>query len=104
LADAIIASAEGGEANDDNDDDVDALGGERGERRGSDDHDDDDDNGDDGTDGLRRRRHGGGRPFPVASEDRHLACWTLSNLATPQGTRPRRSRCRRTGGNASSVL
>ena len=88
LADAILASAEGGEADDDNDDD-DALGGERGERRGSDDHFDDYDDGDDGTDGPRRRGSGGGRPFPVASEDRRLACWALSNLATPQGTRPR---------------
>jgi hypothetical protein len=85
LANAILALAEGGEAidDDDDDDDDDALGGERGERRGSDDHDDDGD-GDDGTDGPRRCRRGGGRPFPVASEDRRLACWTLSNLATPR--------------------
>jgi hypothetical protein len=88
LADAILASAEGGEANNDNDDN-DALGGKRGERRGSDDHDDDDDDGDDGTDGPCRCCHGGGRPFPVASEDQRLACWTLSNLVTPQGTRAR---------------
>ncbi len=88
LADAILALVEGGEANNDNNDN-DVLGVERGERRGLDDHDDDNNNGDDGTDGPRCHHCGGGSPFPVASEDRRLACWTLSSLAMPQGTRPR---------------
>jgi hypothetical protein len=87
LADAILALAEGGEANDDEDDN-DALGGVRGEQHGSDDHNNDDKNGNDGMEGPPCLHCGGGHPFPVASKDQRLACWTLSNLTTPQGVRP----------------
>ncbi len=85
LANAILVSAER-EANDDKDNNN-ALGGKRGEQRRSDDHNNDNNDGNDGTDGPCRHHRGGRCPCPVASEDQRLACWPLSNLATPQGTR-----------------
>jgi hypothetical protein len=88
LANAILALAEGGEAND-NDNDNNKLGGKRGERRRLDDHDDDNNDSNNGTDGpCHRCLHCGSRVlFLVASEDQLLTCWTLSNLETPQGIR-----------------